>query len=237
MNTVIQISSLIDHSEALSELVTKRLNDEFAKGRITGKEYSNVFISGINTAIQQALEFTLQKDQAAAQTDLALKQIENIQSEIEYREKQSVLLDKEIILKELQATQVEEQTKQIQEQTKQTIEQTLLIKEQVAIAKVDLLIKNKQLEQMVFEIEKAKQESLLTGLMKGKTEAETSLLIQKRGTEENQLSVMDKQKELYDAQIQGFSDDDKQKMFKINADMWIAQVMADPNAAPAKPTA
>jgi hypothetical protein len=214
--TVISLNDLTSTTDTLVELVKVRLNEEFTKGRITGKEYSSVYLGGLNTAIQQSLEFVLQKDQSAAQADLIKNQSANVISEIAYRAKQGDLLDKEIELKTKQIIQTEEQTK--------------LIQEQILIAKQDVLIKQKQLEQMVFEVQKAEQEALLTGLMKAKTEAETALLVQKKITEEGQPAVMDKQKALYDAQIQGFADDNTQKSSRLITEMWNTLTVADPTA-------
>lgn len=59
------------------------LESEFAKGRIRGPEYATVYLGSLESVMATALQFLLQKDQAALQAQLISKQIEKLDKEID----------------------------------------------------------------------------------------------------------------------------------------------------------
>ena len=59
------------------------LDAEFSKNRIKGAEYSTVYLGSLQSVMQTALQFLLQKDQAELQALLIAKQIEKIDKEID----------------------------------------------------------------------------------------------------------------------------------------------------------
>lgn len=59
------------------------LEAEFNKGRIRGPEYSTVYLGALESVMGAAVQFLLQKDQAALQAQLVAKQIEKLDKEIE----------------------------------------------------------------------------------------------------------------------------------------------------------
>lgn len=198
--------------DKLMQTVTLHLGKEFEKGRITGVDYSNVYLGAMTQVLAQAIQFRLTKDQAAAQAELLDAQRLNVLDEISYRAKQKELLDEEIKLKAAQ--------------TQQTIKQTELLDEQILIAKQELLLKEKELElaEVQKELSKAQVE---------KIEQEIALLNQKTITETAQTvnpggGLLGKQLELYSAQIQGFTNDDIQKRAKIKIDSQTAIFVSDP---------
>lgn len=50
--------------DVLMSSISNHLREEFRANRITGSEYSKVWVGGLETAIQQAIAFTLNKDEA-----------------------------------------------------------------------------------------------------------------------------------------------------------------------------
>lgn len=58
------------------------LESEFAKNRIKGPEYATVYLGSLESVMTTALQFLLQKDQAALQAQLISKQIEKLDKEI-----------------------------------------------------------------------------------------------------------------------------------------------------------
>lgn len=104
------------------------LDDEFSKGRITGAEYSKVYLGGLQQVMQTALSFTLAQ--------------------------RATTLDNQ--LKEEQIALVEIQQRQAEEQILQTIAQTDLIKQQKVNLQDELLTAAKQREKIDAEIENLK---------------------------------------------------------------------------------
>jgi hypothetical protein len=59
------------------------LEAEYAKGRIKGPEYATVYLGSLESVMNTALQFLLQKDQADLQAQLIAKQIEKLDKEID----------------------------------------------------------------------------------------------------------------------------------------------------------
>ena len=59
------------------------LEAEYAKGRIKGPEYATVYLGSLESVMNTALQFLLQKDQAELQAQLIAKQIEKLDKEID----------------------------------------------------------------------------------------------------------------------------------------------------------
>jgi len=95
------------------------IHQEYAKNRIKGSEYSQVYLGGMQAAMSQAVQFALGKDQAAAQAELARYQILKTIGEVSLVEKQNCKIDQEILL--------------IQEQVKLTKAQTDLAEKELEL--------------------------------------------------------------------------------------------------------
>lgn len=104
------------------------LDEEFSKGRITGAEYSKVYLGGLQQVMQTALSFTLAQRATTLDNQLKEEQIELVQI----------------------------QQRQAEEQILQTIAQTDLIKQQKINLIDDLLTSAKQREKIDAEIENLK---------------------------------------------------------------------------------
>ena len=59
------------------------LEAEYVKGRIKGPEYATVYLGSLESVMNTALQFLLQKDQAELQAQLIAKQIEKLDKEID----------------------------------------------------------------------------------------------------------------------------------------------------------
>jgi len=91
--------------DVLMKAVNGNVRVEFDSGRITGPDYATVYLGSIQTAIQSAMQFLLQKQQTEAQTDTA-------------REQKNLLLKQQLL--------VERQTKGFDDDAKQKLlKQTL----------------------------------------------------------------------------------------------------------------
>nr|DAK08928.1 MAG TPA: hypothetical protein [Caudoviricetes sp.] len=112
----------------------------------------------------------------------------------------------------------------IEAQAEKARRESELLAEQIKIAKVDLLIRWKELELKEWEIKIKEQELEIA-------KAQLALTLQKVITEKAQTdgsvigrgSVLGKQNELLDAQIVGYANDNKQKIMQQMLSTWITR--------------
>lgn len=64
------------------------LEDEFAKGRIKGPEYSTVYLSSLSQVMQTALQFLLSKEKADLDAQVLQKQVLQLQAQTELVQQQ-----------------------------------------------------------------------------------------------------------------------------------------------------
>lgn len=88
--------------EELMSSVNAYIKGEYSSGRITGAEYAQVYLSMMQTAMQQAVQYSLQKDLVQAQVNQAKQQTANLLIEAGNLTKQGLLIDaqKELALKQ-----------------------------------------------------------------------------------------------------------------------------------------
>lgn len=78
--------------DILMRATKAHLEQEFAKGRIKGAEYSTVYLGSLQSVMQTALQFLLQKDKILLDAQLVEKQIELAQVQIEKAEAELAIL-------------------------------------------------------------------------------------------------------------------------------------------------
>ena len=163
------------------------------------------------TALQGTQKLQIEAQISIANAELVLRTAES-ESQIALQTSQRLNLDKELELK----------TKELELRT----EQVLVAKEELLIKKQELLIAVKELE--------LREKALL------KAESEIALLNEKVNTEKAQTSdvrvdgdavvgVVGKQKELFEAQREGFTNDHIQKMTKLQLDIYAVNKSAIPD--------
>ena len=62
--------------DVLMKATKAHLEQEFLKGRIKGSEYATVYLGSLQTVLQTALQFTLQKEQQNLDAQIKVKEIE-----------------------------------------------------------------------------------------------------------------------------------------------------------------
>lgn len=109
--------------DILMQAVQVRLDAEFTKGRITGPNYSEVYLGSLTTVIGQSLQYVLSKEQTeaqialiAAQTAQATKQTELLTVEISKAEAELAILTQRLATGLLEQDQIIAQTSLIGEQ-------------------------------------------------------------------------------------------------------------------------
>ena len=235
--------------DKLMKAMSTHVQLEYDKNRIRGPEYSTVYVTGLQTAMDQSIRFLLER----VNVELQEKQIELLEKQIELAAKDLLLKDKEIELAQKQIEKLEldklltdAQVRKINEEILIIPKQGLLLDQQVLNAIQEVLMSEKQVEQICAEILNIpKQGALLDAqecktkaeydvliLQKDKIVAETCLLEQKKQTEKAQTqsgiadpaSTVGLQNALNESQIWGIERDAEQKAAGIIAD--VLQVIA-----------
>lgn len=235
MSTVIETKDLtesVDGSGVFDTLMASlkdHLQVEFERGRITGVNYSNVYLGGLTVVMQQSIEFLLRKDQSARQADLITAQIANTEADTLFREKQTELAEVQIDIalkdllikdKELQLAEKEIQLKTAQVQ---------IAEKEVELKEQELLVAQEQVKKIAEEVKLLAKQVI-------KTDSEIAVLNAKAVTEQGQTSdsinagLVGAQRRLYEAQTQGFTNDHNYKMTKTRADIYSVMLSQDPDA-------
>ena len=235
--------------DVLMRALREQLDIEYNKNRIRGPEYSQVFLTSLQSVLQQATAFLLTKDRTAyevalieAQVELAKQQAANaviegqnllLQGELLAAQKQN--LDVERAFTQAKTAQTTQETLNLVSTKNQIDAQVLQIEAQTAMS--DQQRQNAIVENQVLQAQKCKLDAEydLTVSNVTKSGTENSLLQQKVVSERAQTqavgvdpdSVIGKQKALYAAQTAGFARDAEQKAAKLLADTWSSRRMTD----------
>lgn len=212
--------------DVLMQAAKGHLEQEFTKGRIKGTEYSTVYLGSLQAILSQAVEFLLNKDKHALEGQLLAAQIEKIQAE-------KALIEPQIEKIQAEKALVEQQTLNLAAQIEKIQVEKALIEQQTLNAAKELLVLEAQICKLQAEYDMIMETKL-------KTAEERALLQWKAATEKAQTlgtgvdpdSVVGKQKQLYQAQADGFKRDAEQKAAKIMSDSWSVQRTTDNELAP-----
>ena len=90
--------------DVLMRATVAHLQEEFKTGRITGANYTNVYLNGLQAVLQQSVAYTLQKQQSDKQIELITAQIalqeaqvRQVDAETSKAAKEEALLDEQIL--------------------------------------------------------------------------------------------------------------------------------------------
>ena len=200
--------------DLLMRAAKAHLEEEFVKNRIKGSDYSSVYLGSMTQVLQTAVQFLLQKDKAANEAALIDAQVRNTEAQILLVGAQTELAIQQKKNAENEWLLLAEQKAKMTAETK-VLGQTYLN----AVTENDTMLK--QQCKLAAEYDVLMEQKL-------KTVQETSLLAQKKVTEMAQTngastdtdSVIGKQKNLYQAQADGFKRDAEQKAAKLMVDSW-----------------
>jgi hypothetical protein len=183
------------------------LEQEFLQGRIKGNEYATVYLGSLQSVLQAALTFTLEREKQNLEAQLQVKRIEIAAAEL-------LKTQAEVQLVNAQTAGTNAEKVLTDKKSELTMQQALN-----AIVENDVLVAQKCKLQAEFDVLQN------TNL---KTAQETNLLAQKVATERAQTqslgvdadSVVGKQKQLYQAQTAGFARDAEQKAADLMIKTW-----------------
>jgi hypothetical protein len=227
--------------DLLMRSVKTHLDDQYTKGRIKGPEYAEVYLGTLQTILQNATGFLLERDlkdlerqilevklqQALLEKDKVAAEILLVNAQVTLAEAEKLKVDADILrinaqtdLAEQQAANLALEAANIPKIGAKLDAETLLIGQQKSNLAAEALNIPKQ--GLVLDGQKCKLDAEFDLLMeqKVKTAAETGLLNQKKVTEQGQLEIQEAQKTLYAAQATGFKRDAEYKAAKLMSDTW-----------------
>jgi hypothetical protein len=231
----IQISDLTEATltgsgafDVLAIAVKQHVAGEYTAGRITGDEYAQVYLGALQSTLDRALEFLLQRDKinlelelleiqkataaieqqrAENERDLVAAQILKINAEIQ-------LVNAEVVKSAADKLRIDAQTDLLTQQGINAEVEKRLLEAQVCKTNAEFELLLKQLLKIVSE----------TGLLEQKKVTETA---QTNGAGVADDSVIGKQIGLYAAQTDGFKRDAEQKAASILTRSWEVQRTTD----------
>lgn len=228
--------------DVLMRAARSHLEEEFTRNRIKGPEYANVYLGSIEPVLVQSVEFLLNKDKAKYEAELIAAQIRESEAKILLVEAQTELTKQQklnaenewLLLAEQKAKMTAETALILQQKDNleatlpQILEQTALLTQQRLNAITEELIMHKQMCKLDAEFDLIKEQV-------SKTVTEAGLLAQKIQTEKAQTtgagttedSVIGKQKNLYQAQADGFKRNAEQSAAKLMIDSWNTRRITD----------
>jgi len=235
--------------DVMTASMLNHLKAEFKAGRITGPEYSSVYLGALQGTQALALEFLLKKDETSyklqlleielakaeieketleAQKELIEAQVRKIEAEIARIELETGLIEAQIAKMTAEVGLIEKQALKVVEETTLIIAQESKVKEEEVLVEAQQVTEEKQACKLMAEYD-------VLMLTKGKITAETEVLSQKKTTEAAQTqgegvadkSVIGRQMQLYKSQSDGFLRDAEQKSAKIMADTWSVRRTTD----------
>lgn len=227
------------------------LQEEFTNNRITGTEYSKIFLSVTDSVLNQSMQFLLQKDQAAKQVEvleaqrlltvaqqaavvqetlLTAANISKTEREIILLDTQEQVMEAQVLLTQSQVTKVDAEVEIL------TVEKTKTAAE-VNLVNASVDETNKKVEVLDAQLDNIPKEGLLLDKQVLKTNAETVFLDQRLKTEKSQIvdlvdgtavtGVIGKQKELYVAQTKGFATKAEQDLLSLMTNTWVVRRTTD----------
>lgn len=200
--------------DELMKSINAHLLEQFDKNRIVGETYGQVYLGSLQSTLQEASNFLLQKDKVASETALVNAQISKLKAE-------ERLIDAQISLTAVEETKV---TKEVEHMT-----------QQIELSKAEILKINAERERIAEEVlvMRAKRETEVA--MRLKLQAESNLLAQRLITERAQTTdptggILGAQMGVLNAQRDGFSNDYKVKSLKAVNDVYAIAKSNDPDA-------
>ena len=204
------------------------LDEEYQKNRIRGPEYSRVYLGALQSVMQYAVQFALEKQRADKQAELLAAQVitegkqqELLTAQIAKTADEQALIQQQISNLAAEALNIPKQGALLDAQVAKTSSEQALVDQQTTNAVTQNTV-------LIAEECKLRAEYDVLLEQRLKTVEETGLLGQKKATERAQTvgtgvdtdSIIGRQKSLYQAQADGFLRDAEQRAAKVLVDSW-----------------
>ena len=217
----IQLSELTENSkdgngvfDRLMEAMNDHIREEHKKNRITGPDYSKVYLGGLQTTMQQAITFLLSKQEADKKAELLSQQIETeklnsdlvasqiakISAEISLMEKQEAKLDQdilvavqEVLFSRAKVRQMENQALLTEAQAAKTVKEVEIADYQARVMEQEVLFSQAKVQQMTYEADLTLAKTRLTSEQINGVIAETLVTARTADKVEQDILVAEQQ--------------------------------------------
>lgn len=233
--------------DELMRSTKSHLLQEFAAGRISGVEYSQVYLGSLQSAMSQSLQFVLGAGVTSRQEELLAEQAKQVieqtlltRSQVALSTKQETLADKEILIADEKLRQAKQQVLLLTAQVAKTNQDVIATQEQIKTMKQQTLKLVQDTALATQEVLNAVTQNITMLKQHVKLDAEAAILVQKKYTEQAQTmdtvnsspvtGMVGMQKTLYQRQGEGFLRDSEQKVAKMFLDTWSVRRTTDNNA-------
>lgn len=187
--------------DVLMQATKEHIQEEYAKGRLKGAEYSQVYLGGVQAAMQTAMQLLLEQQRVDLEAQLLAEQITTEQ-------KNHARIDAEILNIPKQGTLLDSQAAQVIKETSLLDKRILQADEEIALAQAEVAIKEAQVDIATAElgIATAKlanipKEGILLDKQAAHTEAQTALVTSQELKVDAETAVTSKQGLILDQQV------------------------------------
>lgn len=118
--------------DVLMRALKEHLDTEYKAGRISGSDYANVYLGGLNQVMQTALAFVLQSQKAGLEAELIAKQIELVNQ-------QRINAEVEMRVLQAQVCKLQAEFDLIQEQKLKGVAETALLTQKIVTERAQTL--------------------------------------------------------------------------------------------------
>jgi len=222
--------------DVLMQAAKGHLEQEYNTGRIQGAQYAQVYLGSLTAVMQNATQFLL--GQLNADKNALL-----IDAQIAKTDAEKLLVDKQVEKVTADIALIVQQEANLLAEAANIPKQGALLDSQKLKVDADKLLVDAQELKIDQETANLTAQSLNIPKQGAKIDAEKALLDQKKFTEEAQIKdtvdgasvvgVVGKQKDLYQAQTDGFARDAEHKLAKLMTDVWNVQRTTDEGISPA----
>ncbi|NRA77139.1 MAG: hypothetical protein HRU18_02930 [Pseudoalteromonas sp.] len=168
--------------DELMTTVNAHLQEEFSKKRITGTDYSKVYLGAMQSVMSQSIQFLLQKEISANQADLLAEQIKTQVEQTATLTKALVangLLDKQVLSVVADINQTDAQTTLLGTQNTKTGSENALVLANELKVDAEKLVVDAQLANVTQGTLTEVQKTALTTEQVAAAQAETASIIEK----------------------------------------------------------
>ena len=138
--------------DTLIAAVNKNIELQYQKGRLTGNDYAQVYLGGMQAVLQQAINYAMNVANSQAQADLTYAQVEGVYAEnmlkakeLEIKEQQLYLAQKELEIKEqMLQEELYKNGVLLPDQHNENVAKKAMIEEQTRGAYAERIIKDKE---------------------------------------------------------------------------------------------
>lgn len=126
--------------DVLMTATKAHLEQEFLKGRIKGTEYATVYLGSLQSVMNAALQFTLEREKQNLEAQLRAKEIELAGQEIALKQEQVLVARAEVGIAEAKLVNIPKEGDLLDAQVAQTYKQVSIADQEIAIKEQQVLV-------------------------------------------------------------------------------------------------